>query len=795
MLRLLFNLLLLVFFIGLLTAGGVVWYLLPGLPDTNTLKDVRLQTPLRVYSVDNALIAEFGEKRRRPVQRENVPEKMVQAFLASEDNRFYEHPGVDWQGITRAVINELLHGNRSQGGSTITMQVARNFFLTREKSYTRKLREILLAFKIEQDLSKDEILELYLNKIYLGHRAYGVGAAAQVYYGIDLNQLSLPQIAMIAGLPKAPSTMNPITNSERALQRRNYVLGRMLHGGYISEKEHEHATASPISARLHAPTVELNAPYVAEMVRAQMLNQYGEKAYTHGFSVYTTINSSMQRAASRALRNALNNYDRRHGYRGPEGHLQLPLELTQNNLAPLLLAHPQIGNLIAGVVTEVHESSVIVYTRDHGWLLIEWNGLEWARPFKELNRRGKTPKVAEEILKSGDLIRVEQTPDYTYRLAELPQVEGALVALTPSTGALQALAGGFDFNQSKFNRVTQAQRQPGSNFKPFIYSAALEKGYTTASQINDAPIVFDDPGLESAWRPENYSGRYFGPTRLREALYKSRNLVSIRLLRSIGIDHAINYATKFGFNENKLPKNLSLALGSTTATPLQILTGFSVFANGGYQVEPYLIKKILNYDEDEIFHSTPLRVCNPCDDITGASSIETNGNGFRIAEQVVEPRNNWLITSILKDTILKGTGRKARKLGRKDLAGKTGTTNEQVDSWFSGFNTNLAATAWVGFDQSAPMGSKETGARAALPMWIDFMETALDGMPEESMPQPEGIITARIDPKSGELATAANRDAIFEYFREEFAPKRKTDTTHIPQIDPYSESGVEEQLF
>ncbi len=813
MLRLIFNFLLVIFFLAGLAIGAILWYLVPGLPDTESLKDIRLQTPLRVYTRDHALIAEFGEKRRKPVRIGQVPPLVTEAFLAAEDDRFYQHPGVDWQGIVRAALHLLRTGSKGQGGSTITMQVARNFFLSREKTYLRKLNEILLALKIERELSKQEILELYLNKIYLGHRAYGIGAAAEVYYGVPINRLTLPQIAMIAGLPKAPSSMNPVTAPARAIERRNYVLGRMRELGYIDQPRFEAARKAPISASLHAQRIEVEAPYVAEMVRTQMVGKYGDDAYTSGFDVITTLDARRQAAAVSAQRQALLAYERRHGYRGPEQQLDLPAGSDQQQWSALLQGFSRVGNLEPALVIDVREKSAVVYTRRQGLLLLEWPGLSWARAYIDTGHRKPAPKTAGEILAQGDIVRVYQTPEEDWVLGQIPAVEGALVSVLPDDGAIQALVGGFDFTRSKFNRVTQARRQPGSNFKPFIYSAALEKGYTPASLINDAPIVFDDPGLENTWRPENYSGKYFGPTRLRRALYKSRNLVSIRLLRAIGVDYAIDYAGRFGFSPDELPHNLSLALGSATLTPLQIVRGYSVFANGGYRIEPYFTAEIRDYRGEIIFSATPYHVCHDCapqDDSPGTSHATdtpaaSEGEpqapdeaGKFYAPRVIEARNCWLMTSILRDVIRKGTGRKALVLKRHDLSGKTGTTNEQVDAWFSGFNTRLVTTTWVGFDQSRSMGRLETGARAALPMWIDYMRVALEDTPESVLPQPPGLVSVRIDADTGKPASSANPKAMFETFRKEYAPQADTQASE-PGIgsggNPYNEQAVPEQLF
>ncbi len=725
-------------------AGIYLWFA-PQLPSLETLKEMKLQVPLRIYTQDGYLMAAFGEQRRIPVHLDEVPLALRQAFLAAEDDRFYDHPGVDYQGILRAALHLLKTGEKQQGGSTITMQVARNFFLSSEKTFSRKIKEILLALKIEHALDKDEILELYLNKIYLGHRAYGVAAAAQIYYGKTLDQLTLPEMAMIAGLPKAPSRYNPITDPERALKRRSYVLKRMHELGYIDDKAFSQAMKAPITASLHAFSIEVEAPYVAEMVRALMVERFGENAYSDGLVVHTTLRADLQRAARRALRQALIDYDRRHGYRGAAGHAAQPDAIAQ---------WPAVGDLVPAVVLEVKEKRASLRTKDHGTVVLPWKGMAWARPYISADRKGPPPKTARDILKPGDVVYLRLRGE-TWELSQIPEVEGALVAISPHDGSILALSGGFDFARSKFNRITQAKRQPGSNIKPFIYSAALEKGFTPASLINDAPVVIEG---KVAWRPENYSGRFHGPTRLREALIHSRNLVSIRLLRAIGIDYAIDYLSRFGFDPQSLPRGLSLALGSAEVTPLELVRGYAVFANGGHLVQPYFIERIEDLDGTVLWKAEPQRACRDCP---------------RPAPQVISPQNAYLMTSMMKDVIRRGTGRRARVLGRSDLAGKTGTTNDQKDAWFSGFNGDLVTTAWVGFDTPQPLGRGETGARAALPMWIAFMKEALKDQPEHNLPRPSGLVTVRIDPQTGLLARAEQKDALFETFRIGHVPVQK----------------------
>jgi len=785
-----------------------VWFLLvPKLPPTEMLRDVRFQVPLRIYSREGELLGEFGEKRRVPLWLPEIPSLLVKAVLASEDEHFYTHPGVDWRGLTRAVVHILRTGRKGPGGSTITMQVARNFFLGREKTYLRKLNEILLALKIERELTKNEILELYLNKIFLGNRAYGVGAAAEVYYGKPVNELNVPELAMIAGLPQRPSDYNPIVNPQRAKIRRNHVLERMRVTGALDEEQEAAARAAPITASLHRPTAALNAPYVAEMARVFTERWFGKGAYTEGYQVQTTVSSRLQRTAGKALRDGLLAYGRRHGYRGPESRLTLPLEPSESDLRARLADLRPIGGLRPAIVLEVREREAKIYVRGHGDALLSWEGLEWARPYIYERRRGRKPKKAADILHRGDIIRVslsERENGAFWSLSQVPKIEGALVSLDPRDGALLALAGGFDFYRSKFNRATQARRQPGSNFKPFIYSAALAKGFTAASLINDSPIVFDDPGLEKEWRPENYSGKFFGPTRLRVGLTKSRNLVSIRLLREIGIDFAFEHIRKFGFDVSRLPKSLSLALGSGALTPLELARGYATLANGGYGVEPYLVARIVDARGQERYRARPPTVCRSCPQpeaspapegstpaVPGTatagnatatpgvhadapppdSPVTANQGALPVARRAVDEQNIWLIDSILRDVIRYGTGRRARVLKRKDIAGKTGTTNDQFDAWFSGFVPRLLATVWVGFDQAAPLGRGETGARAALPIWIDYMREGLKGIPEHIPERPDGLVTVRIDPNTGQLAKGGSPHAIFETFRAARVPK------------------------
>jgi penicillin-binding protein 1A len=773
------------------------------------LSDIQLQVPLRVYSRNGELIGEFGEKKRIPLQFDAFPDLLVKAVLAAEDDRFYEHPGIDYQGLLRAAYQLIKTGEKGQGGSTITMQVARNFFLSKEKTFLRKFNEILLSLKIEKELTKNNILELYLNKIYLGKRSYGMAAAAQVYYGKDINDLSIAEMAMLAGLPKAPSAYNPIVNPDRAKLRRDYVLKRMYTLGMITQEQYNHEKEAAVTAKQHSVDVELPAPFIAEMVRSYMVDLYGDNAYTNGYHVFTTVDPKSQRAASAAVIKNLLEYDYRHGYRGAESHIELTGDETPDTLKKHLNNYPSVGPLQAALVIAIADKEADVITKEGQIIKLPWSSFEWARSYIDHNTQGDLPVTVTDVVNIGDIIRIDNSNE-VLKVSQLPTVGGALVSINANNGQLIALVGGFDFYFSKFNRVTQALRQPGSNLKPFIYSAALANGYNPASLINDAPVVFDDDKLESEWRPENYSGKIYGPTRLREALVRSRNLVSIRLLQSIGISTAIKHLEKFGFNKNQLPHDLSLALGSASVTPYQLIQGYAVIANGGYMIEPHFISQILD-DNGQLVSNPSFQIaCSQCD-VLDSNISPTPGfdkapmdndnllelRKLRLASRQVDERNIFLIQNIMQDVIKQGTGRKARSLGRKDLAGKTGTTNEQHDAWFSGYNSNIVATAWIGFDNPRPLGNRETGAGAALPMWIDYMRYALEGEPERSMVQPSKMVSVRIDSLTGKYTTANNPKAIFEIFREENAPQPEPDQiihnrgTNTNSID----ETITEELF
>ena len=756
--------------LAIIAAATLYYALTPQLAPGETIKETQLQVPLRVYSAEGLLLAEFGEKRRIPVKYDDIPLRLINAFLASEDDRFFEHPGVDYQGLLRATYSLIATGEKAQGGSTITMQLARNFFLSSEKTYLRKLKEIILALQIERDLTKKEILALYLNKIYLGKRAYGIGAAAKVYYGKSLKELTLAEMAMIAGLPKAPSKYNPIADPKRAQQRRNYVLRRMSEVGYITSQAYNSAMQMPVTARYHSREIEVYAPYVAEIIRTELTEKFGGSAYSMGLSVFTTIQAQHQQAANSALQSALISYDKRHGYRGPIEHIALPHDLTTESLELLLSETNSIGPLHPGLVISTQENVANIYIKGRGLTNISIKDLFWARKQLNTNAMGRRPSKVEDVFIAGDIIRLHQDALGQWRLTQLPEAEGALIALSPDNGAITALNGGFEYYNSKFNRVTQSRRQPGSGFKPFIYSAALERGYTPATIINDAPVVFDDPGLENAWRPSNYSGKFFGPTRLRVALTNSRNLVSIRLLRDISPTYAINYASRFGFDATQMPRDLSLALGSGSASPWDMARAYASIANGGYRIEPFLIQRIEDINGNILMEASPATVCDTC----STNPITTTAKGklpnVIPAKRIITSQNAYIMNSLLRDVVRYGTGRKAMAMGRNDLAGKTGTTNNQVDAWFNGFSPKLVAISWVGFDSPRSLGRHETGGRAALPMWINFMQKALLGQPEARLKKPLGMVTVKIDRKTGLLARPGSPKAVSETFRSEYVP-------------------------
>jgi penicillin-binding protein 1A len=748
------------------TAVSLYLYMLIHLPKVTALRDVHLQVPLRVYTADKKLIAEFGTKRRIPVDLNQVPKPLVQALLATEDNRFFEHKGIDFISLIRAARAVLLTGKKVQGASTITMQVARNFFLSQKKTYLRKINEILLAIRLEQIFNKQKILELYLNKIYFGERAYGVAAAAQVYYGKTLQQLTLSEMAMLAGLPQAPSSNNPVVNPESARLRRNHVLERMLNVGYITQQEYQQAVNAPLTAKYYAKPIQMHAGYVAEMVRDALVKRWGPSVYESGLSVYTTIDSSLQLDSEKALQQGLMDYSRRHGFYGPIQNLGGFSVDEKNNWQDQLKKVPVVGPLQPAAVIQLSYQSARLLLSNGDTIDIPWSGLSWARRYQaDASILGAIPKKASDILKPGDVVYVTHQNNQ-WMLSQLPRAQGALAALDPQTGALKALMGGMDFRLSNFNRALQAKRQAGSSFKPFIYSAALNKGYTLATVVNDAPVVMRDTGENEWWRPQNDNNQFDGPTRLRIGLMRSRNLVSIRLLQRIGIDYTTQYVQRFGFDQNSLPHSLSLALGAVSVTPLEMVDGYSIFANGGYRVIPYFIQEITDQNQNILYQADPPTACRTCLYDTTLSMEQLPLNK---APEVITPQNAYLINSVLSDVITHGTARRARVLNRSDIAGKTGTTNNQVDAWFVGYNSNIVTAVWVGFDNLQSLN--EYGSQVALPIWIDFMKMALHGKPQQRMPQPPGIVTVRIDPETGLLANSSQTNGVFEIFREQYVPK------------------------
>ena len=793
---------------AMLIAAGFYLHLRPGLPAVHQLLDTRLQTPLRIYSSDDRLIAEFGEKRRTPVTIDQIPEKQLQAFLAAEDSRFYEHFGVDVIGLGRAAVELASTGEIQSGGSTITMQVARNYFLTRDRTFARKFNEILLSFQIEEELDKETILELYLNKIYLGNRAYGLAAAAQVYYGKPIEKLNLAQMAMLAGLPKAPSAYNPLANPERAKVRRDWILGRMSELGYITDSEYQDALGQPLTAEYNATQTEVSADYAAEMARAEMVARYGESAYNDGFQVTLTVNGDDQAAATTALQRGLEAYDQRHGYRGPVDTTdQVPAdEATYHSI---LETYPRVEGLYPVLITGIsnEDGQATAWSRHLGEGFIPFDTMAWARQFRSTNAMGPKPSRVSDVLSVGDIVYVRRQPEkdnpaateaasnengptieegtqeqgtapvvgpVPMALSQIPDVQGALVSLEAKTGAIQALSGGYSFNQNKYNRAIQAQRQPGSTFKPFIYLRALEQGMTPATIYNDSPIVHQGDEMEPGWRPENAGGEFGGPTRLREALYRSRNLVSIRLLQDLGVDDTVAFLDRLKLPTDHLHRDLSLALGSGSMTPMDMARAFAVIANGGYDVQPYLIQTIRDSEGQVLYEAPPAILCDRnCDQLRENSPTPVVGfPAIRVAERLADERAVYILHSMLKDVVERGTGTGARVLERDDLGGKTGTTNEQKDAWFSGFNHEIATTTWVGFDQPATLGYREFGGTAALPIWVDYMREALEGMPPKNMERPRGIVRVRIDPESGDRAAQGQDNAITEIFRAENVPEQ-----------------------
>lgn len=747
---------------GLALAGFVVLLAYPNLPSIEALTEYQPKIPLRVYTSDGVLIGEFGEERRSVVHIDEVPALMKQAILAAEDERFYQHTGVDYQGVLRAAYSNLLTGGRTQGASTITMQVARNFFLSREKTLTRKLYEALLAFKIENSLTKDQILEIYINQIYLGQRAYGFGTAAQVYFGKTLTQLNTAEIAMLAGLPKAPSSFNPVINPKRAKERQLYVLRRMHDLNVLDDASYAEAQNAPINVKHDTMTeFEIHAEFVAEMVRQTLYERYPEDVYTRGFRVYTTIKRLDQEVAYAALRQGLLDYDRRHGYRGPEGYVDLK-DSSDEDYEEALQDHPDSDDILAALVVEATSKRVKAYRRGGETVTISGDGLKFAERMLD----NRTP--ANRRIRRGAIIRIQKDAKNNWQIVQIPEAEGAFISVNPQDGAVRSLVGGFDFSRSQYNHVTQAWRQPGSGFKPFIYSAALEKGFTPATVINDAPVVVDAALTGGQiWEPKNYDGKYEGPMSMRNALVKSKNMVSIRILQAIGPQYAQDYITRFGFDADRHPPYLTMALGAGSATPLQMARAYSVFATGGYRTEPYVIDKVVDDRGEVLAQAQPARA--------GDESL-----------RVIDARNAFIMDSMMHDVIRYGTGARAMALGRQDLAGKTGTTNDFVDAWFNGYQPTLVAIAWVGFDQPKKLGPNETGSVTALPIWMNYMAQALKGVPQMFQRAPEGVASVKVN-ENGMQAP----DGRPEYFYRENIPPVQA------PVDPgaHTPEDVKNQLF
>ncbi len=828
---------------AVLSLAAAFLYLDPQIPDAATYRQVRLETPLRVYTADRQLIAEFGERRLIPVKMDEVPPLFVRALLDTEDKRFYEHSGVDLITLSTAAVELVVNmGEITRGGSTITMQLPRNLgTFSLDQVFIRKFKEILLALKIERELSKDEILELYINAVPFGKRAYGAQAAAYTYYGKPLAELSLPQLAMLAGIPQAPTAGNPINGPSRALARRNLVLSRMLEQRSITREQYEEAVAAPITARLHGRGLDVAAPYPAEWVRQQLLERIPD-LYTGGYEVVTTLDSERQKAARDAVRRHLLDYDRRHGYRGPEGRVE---SSERQAMLDALAERRSFQDLVPAVVTAVDDEHATALLWDGNDITLDMEGLGWARRYLTVDTRGPAPARPADVLAVGDVIRVRQetvapapddedpetapaTATTHWVLTQIPEIQGALVSLNPRTGAVQALVGGFDFALNQYNHALQAARQPGSGFKPFVYAAALAHGITPASIFMDAPLVFDDRNLESEYRPDNDNNRYNGPTRLREALYRSINLVTMRVLLAVGAREVVDYVQRFGFDTRTFPTNTQLAVGGGTmaVTPMQMAAAYAVFANGGYRIEPHVVDEVLDIEGNRVFKARHPVVCEECekqpqtialasvpglqtgpdgaepeesgpagpetaealldepstlDELMGESAADVTpadpGEPAEVAElppipaeRVLDQRVAYLMHSMLQDVIRRGTGRRARALERRDLGGKTGTTNEAADTWFNGYNGDVVTTVWVGFPDHTPLGGREYGASTPLPIWMDYMKVALAGQPEVVPPQPAGVVTVKIDPRTGEAASPGDPDAIFEYFLQEHAP-------------------------
>ncbi len=817
---------------------GAYYYVAAGLPPAETIREIPLQIPMRIFSRDRRLIAEVGERRRILVTFDELPSHVVSAFVSAEDRRFFEHPGIDYQGILRAGIRMIGTGEISGGGSTLTQQLARDYFLTREQLFTRKLREAFLAYKIEQEFSKEEILALFLNKMFFGQRAYGVAAAAQVYFGKPLMDVNVAEAATLAGVLPAPSQYNPVRSATNAKVRRAYVLERMLDLGYIEQDAYQQALHYPMESRLHGTATELSAPYVAEMVRREMLSRYGEDTYRAGYEVVTTLDSRLQIAATYSLRNGLLEFTRRRGYKGPideldvdPGILQAPYSAWPQDIQLALADQPNPGELDVAIVTAINEDNSAEIVLQKGTRSsLPWQGVSWARPFVDRNTTGEPPETIADVLAVGQIIHVMPTTLGVWALAQMPEAQSAVLSIDPRDGAIVSLSGGFDFTTSKWNRAVQTARQPGSSFKPFIYSAALEHGNTVATVIDDSPVVIESSELEDVWRPLNYTGRFYGPTRVRDALVRSMNLASVRLLLyNTGVGNAVRHLRPFGFPEGALPRNGSLALGGGNASPLDMAQAYATFANGGFAVKPYVIDSISGPDGKVLYRAEPPIVCRECEALADEEPVAVKppeldetislelmaevGESYRpdaslapelftdinAAPRVITEQNAFLIQDMMRDVIRRGTGRRARVLGRSDLSGKTGTSNDRRDAWFGGFNADLVSVVWVGYDDDLPLGPGEEGSRTALPILIEFNRIALKGVPLHQLPEPEGIVSVRISKKTGCPASAvhASYDVMFEVFREGHVPICEVaDVVVDPFNDPRALDEEEpEELF
>ncbi len=827
--------------LGVSVIAGLYHYVKPELPDVAVLREVELQTPMLIYSGDEKLMSQFGEKRRIPISFNEIPENLINALVATEDSRFFEHHGIDPIGITRAAIVVIMSGSARQGASTITQQLARNFFLTNEKKIMRKIKEMFIAIHIEQLLSKEEILELYINKVFLGYRSYGFGAAAQVYFNKEINQLTLSEIATLAGMPKAPSTMNPLYSVERATQRRNVVLLRMLDEGYITNQQYDLARSEKIIAKQHNIDIELYAPYMAEMARAWAVEKYSTKVYESGYRVYTTLDSFLQKAAEKSTIDNLLAYDERHGYRGAVKALwdKYSAPWSYETIKKYLNKQPIYGTLLPAVVTRVTQKEASIQVPDGGIGRIYWDGMKWARPFVTDEIQGAAPTSAKEILKEGQQIWVRDNAGL-FQLSQVPDANTAMVAISPQNGAVKALVGGFNFTHSKFNRVSQSVRQVGSTIKPFIYSAAINKGMTLASLVNDAPINQWDASQGVAWRPKNSPPTYVGPTRLRVGLAQSKNVMAVRVLRHVGLSDTIKFLTRFGFDAEKLPRADAIALGAGDLTPMQMVQGFSVFANGGYFLDPHFIKRVEDPFGNVIYQTYPEEACvSQCADSssydtrTSDSSNASLFNEENLLEQTAEmentsyaPRvlsqqNAFLVREMLEANIWgggswrhgsgwNGTGWRAQKpLNRRDIGGKTGTTNDSKDVWYTGYGPDIVATVWLGFDDhnrslgrtkansnldKNPIVGAESGGKTAAPGWISFMVKALENKPIQRKVLPENIVSVRIDRKTGLLTNKTDLgSSMFEFF------EKGTEPTHYnaPIIDGviFEDSASDDDLF